>query len=33
MMVLNKETVLNLHKLIIEETGGSFNVRDVALLE
>lgn len=33
MIKLSKEKVLLLHKLIAEETGGSIDVRDEALLE
>ena len=33
MIKLSKEKVLFLHQLIAEETGGSVEVRDVALLE
>lgn len=33
MIRLSKETVLLLHKLIAEETGGSIGIRDEGLLD
>ncbi len=33
MMCLTKEQVLSLHRLLVEHTGGSIGVRDMALLE